>query len=235
MPNWKPLGADVASDPLDGAPEVKDLGVLIGEMLFLYRKKLHERGITVRQDLAPGTHARVVMGGFKQVFSNILSNAIDACSANGEIAIELRRDTDYVLLAVTDNGSGIKPENLSHIFEPFFTTKKDVGTGLGLWISKQIIERHGGTIAIESASVQPCKLCDGNTPSSLRHRVHTCTLHRKRHSVFERTADSIDDTTFRVKPWSEPGTLSMLALFVLSLELGVDVSKHRHSATIRGD
>jgi signal transduction histidine kinase len=56
---------------------------------------------------------------------------------------------------VADTGCGIGPENLKHIFEPFFTTKKDVGTGLGLWVTKEIIERHSGTVEVRSVNDAP--------------------------------------------------------------------------------
>jgi signal transduction histidine kinase len=55
-----------------------------------------------------------------------------------------------VRLQVEDDGPGIAPDHLDRIFEPFFTTKKDVGTGLGLWVSKEIVNRHGGIIQVES-------------------------------------------------------------------------------------
>ena len=52
-------------------------------------------------------------------------------------------------MTIEDDGPGIKPEQMSHIFEPFYTTKKDVGTGLGLWVTKEIIDRHGGKIEVQ--------------------------------------------------------------------------------------
>ena len=55
-----------------------------------------------------------------------------------------------IRLTIADSGSGIPPENRDKIFEPFFTTKEFVGTGLGLWITKQIVEKHGGTIRVRS-------------------------------------------------------------------------------------
>jgi signal transduction histidine kinase len=55
-----------------------------------------------------------------------------------------------VELAVSDTGTGISEANRKHLFEPFFTTKSDVGTGLGLWVSKGIVEKHGGTIVVDS-------------------------------------------------------------------------------------
>ena len=53
-------------------------------------------------------------------------------------------------ITVADNGKGIEPTSLQHIFEPFYTTKGTVGTGLGLWVSKQLIDKHGGSIRVRS-------------------------------------------------------------------------------------
>jgi signal transduction histidine kinase len=84
--------------------------------------------------------------------------------ANGKLAISVvrvsRNGTTGVELKVKDNGSGVPPENLERIFEPFFTTKADVGTGLGLWVTRQLAEHHGGTVEVESNT-------SGSEPGSL--------------------------------------------------------------------
>ena len=87
-----------------------------------------------------------------QVWANLLINAAQAVSENGgEVCLRTHLDGDSVVIAVSDNGVGISPENLSRIFDPFFTTKAvGDGTGLGLSISFGIIERHGGKISVES-------------------------------------------------------------------------------------
>jgi signal transduction histidine kinase len=86
-----------------------------------------------------------------QVFTNLLVNACHACEQDGVIIVETRADQDYLYASVTDNGSGISPEKIEEIFNPFFTTKPvGVGTGLGLAVSKDIIERHEGEIFVES-------------------------------------------------------------------------------------
>lgn len=86
-----------------------------------------------------------------QVFLNFLVNAAHAIEQHGEIRISTRADEGNVSIAVSDTGCGIPPENLDRIFEPFFTTKEiGTGTGLGLAISYEIVQRHGGTIDVES-------------------------------------------------------------------------------------
>jgi signal transduction histidine kinase len=57
----------------------------------------------------------------------------------------------YAEVVVEDEGPGVAPEHIGHLFEPFFTTKKDIGTGLGLWTTKNIVERHGGTIELKAS------------------------------------------------------------------------------------
>jgi signal transduction histidine kinase len=86
-----------------------------------------------------------------QVFVNIFLNAIQAMEGGGILKIKAEPLRDQILLAVSDTGKGIPKNALPRIFDPFFTTKGEgKGTGLGLWISQGIVERHGGTIQIES-------------------------------------------------------------------------------------
>jgi len=92
----------------------------------------------------------------KQVFINIIQNAVSSIRGNGQITVSTKWITDYkirnkntVLISVKDNGSGIQKKNLEKIFTPFFSDKKD-GTGLGLFISSQVIAKHGGIITTES-------------------------------------------------------------------------------------
>ena len=98
-------------------------------------------------------------GEFRQVISNLLANSLDACRAEGAICVRVRaahspRDPALpgVRVVVADTGCGIDPKNLKHIFEPFFTTKKDTGTGLGLWVSRELMEKHGGHLAVRSSA-----------------------------------------------------------------------------------
>jgi signal transduction histidine kinase len=93
------------------------------------------------------------------VLSNLLANSLDACTAGDAICVRVRtahspRDPvlDGVRIVVADTGCGIDPENLDRVFEPFFTTKKDTGTGLGLWVSRELIEKYGGHLAVRSSA-----------------------------------------------------------------------------------
>jgi PAS domain S-box-containing protein len=95
----------------------------------------------------------------KQVFLNLIGNAIQAMPQGGRLRINIRESMDYsssrrgVRISVCDTGSGIQPKDAQRLFEPFFTTKPDNGTGLGLWVSKGIIEKYQGTIRFRSLRV----------------------------------------------------------------------------------
>jgi len=90
------------------------------------------------------------------VIANLVANAVDVLPGGGTIRVATTDSDGGVQLRVFDNGPGIPAENLARIFEPFFTTKAELGTGLGLWVSRQIVEKHGGTIAVESTSTGTC-------------------------------------------------------------------------------
>ncbi len=86
----------------------------------------------------------------KQVFLNIITNAVHAMPTGGLLTIRTSIVGDYIIVTITDTGQGIPQEHLQRIFEPFFSTKKERGTGLGLSISYRIIQDHGGRIDVES-------------------------------------------------------------------------------------
>ncbi len=87
----------------------------------------------------------------KQVFMNLLDNAIDALHGRGQITVKTVHAPDYIYIYISDNGPGMSEDLINHIFDPFFSTKKDdEGTGLGLYISKRIVERHQGEITVLS-------------------------------------------------------------------------------------
>jgi PAS domain S-box-containing protein len=128
-----------------------NLDRLVAEVLELYRSRAGTRGLTLVQETPDGqAEAQVNAGEIKQVVANLISNAIDATPHGGTVRASVRRDGACVELAVSDTGTGISEANRKHLFEPFFTTKSDVGTGLGLWVSKGIVEKHGGTIVVDS-------------------------------------------------------------------------------------
>lgn len=131
-------------------PVETDLGPAVAEVFELYRGRAHGRSLRLSFHAEPGLMVRVNSGEIRQVIANLVSNAIDATPAGGVIAADVRRIDGHVRVQVTDTGTGIAPGDLEHLFEPFFTTKSDVGTGLGLWVSKGIVDKHGGSLVLES-------------------------------------------------------------------------------------
>jgi len=135
-------------------PELIDLPALIDSVLKIYSNKFSNKNITVERNFQQCPPILGMAGELKQVVANLISNAADALDRNGTLRISLtcveKQDGQIAQISVEDNGSGIKEEHLAKIFEPFFTTKTDVGTGLGLWVTKEIVERHGGRIEVTS-------------------------------------------------------------------------------------
>ena len=133
------------------APQVTDLGTLVCDVLALYQRKLDTRKIRVTRNLEEGVKTNAVTGELRQVIANLVSNAIDAMDAHGVLGVEVRATKDEAIIQVSDTGSGISPTVMDRIFEPFFTTKKEIGTGLGLWVSKGIVDKHHGRVEVHSS------------------------------------------------------------------------------------
>jgi PAS domain S-box-containing protein len=131
-----------------------EVSALIESVLKLYSNKFKTKNITLIRDFGECPPIQGLAGELKQAMSNLISNAADAVSENGTIRVKLAclksPDGNVIQVAIEDNGAGIAATHLDKIFEPFFTTKKDVGTGLGLWVTREIIDRHGGTIQVRS-------------------------------------------------------------------------------------
>ena len=132
------------------------LADLVAEVLSLYQAKLHAKGIQVQTRIERAQPILGSRGELRQVLANLVANALDVLPHGGALDISAGEAGGSVQLQVSDNGPGIPPDNLNRIFEPFFTTKAELGTGLGLWVSRQIVEKHGGTIAVESSPKGTC-------------------------------------------------------------------------------
>jgi C4-dicarboxylate-specific signal transduction histidine kinase len=92
----------------------------------------------------------------RQIVTNLIANASDAVvgtGPNATVSIQIAHSGDKALLLVEDNGGGIPAANLTRIFDPFFSTKKEVGTGIGLWVTKEIVEKNGGRISVASGNL----------------------------------------------------------------------------------
>jgi signal transduction histidine kinase len=123
---------------------------LIEEVLEFEGRELADRGITVEADLPMGTP--VIMADrdqLKQVFFNLVKNAMEAMQPGGRLTVKVRVAEELVYVAVADTGSGIRAEDLAKLFQPYHTTKVS-GHGLGLMIVQRILRDHGGHVGIES-------------------------------------------------------------------------------------
>ena len=123
-----------------------DLAMLVNDVLSLYQRKLDARQIRVARQVERGVVADGIAGELRQVLANLLANALDAMGPHGVLGIAVEGIGQEAKITISDTGHGIAPALLGHIFEPFFTTKKDAGTGLGLWVSKGIAEKHEGRL-----------------------------------------------------------------------------------------
>jgi PAS domain S-box-containing protein len=135
-------------------PSRVDIPTVVEQTLTVYATKLQQKQIRLHLSLQECPPINGFAGEIQQLVSNIISNAIDALPFNGTLKIDSSTtkliSSDAIKLQIEDDGPGISPEDMNRIFEPFFTTKKDVGTGLGLWVCKEIAERHGGTVEAKS-------------------------------------------------------------------------------------
>lgn len=133
-------------------PRPMEIAPVIDSVLDLYANKLRTKEITVDRRYEQCPPIIGVPGEIRQAISNLLSNAVDAVSERGNIVLSLscldQPGDKYVHIAFEDDGPGISAENVDRIFEPFFTTKRNVGTGLGLYVTREIVERHGGTLEV---------------------------------------------------------------------------------------
>jgi signal transduction histidine kinase len=134
-----------------------DVAGVLQSVLVLYQPRLIAANITVERTVRmPEPNVLSSPGELRQILANIIGNAIDAMRRGGRLRIrissaQMRDGLDGVRLTIGDTGSGISPELLPKIFEPFVTTKGETGTGLGLWVTAEIVKRNGWTIAVRSS------------------------------------------------------------------------------------
>ncbi len=135
------------------------LSELLDSVLSLYQGRINSLDLHVERKYDPELTVFCFAGEIRQVFANLIGNAIDASSPAGRLLVRARRSRDWknpaqagIRFAVADTGSGMDPDVREHIFEAFFTTKEVTGTGLGLWVSHEIVLKHHGSIRVRSRS-----------------------------------------------------------------------------------
>ena len=139
-------------------PGPTSVPALIDSVVDLLQAKIKTTHAQVEKHCTPGLQVTGVFGELRQVVSNLLANSLDAVEKYG--AVKLRASSApcrengqrCIRITVADSGKGIDPSAMNQIFEPFFTTKGAVGTGLGLWVSKQLVEKHDGSIHVRSST-----------------------------------------------------------------------------------
>ncbi len=138
------------------SPGSIDPAAIMDEILQLYSRKLERRQIRVTRRYRSSCPISGYSGELRQLLANLVMNAMDAMADGGSLQVRVAAGRDWpsgragVRITVADTGSGIPRDHLRQIFEPFYTTKKDTGTGLGLWVSRGIVRKHGGSIRVRS-------------------------------------------------------------------------------------
>ena len=139
-----------------------DLAMLMEDSLQVFSEKIRHAGIEITKKLTPGTSILGFADELRQVIDNLLLNAIEATPDGGRLIVCVRSSLDWanltqlgVRLTIADTGVGIPRESMARVFEPFFTTKPERGTGLGLWVVRGILAKHGGKIRIRSSWHKP--------------------------------------------------------------------------------
>ena len=138
-------------------PARSSMTELLDSVISLYQSRLNSLNLHVERDYDPALTLFCFAGEIRQVIANLIGNSIDASPEGGRLLVRARRSHDWmnakqsgVRIAIADTGAGMDQDVRQHIFEAFFTTKETTGTGLGLWVSHEIILKHHGRIRVRS-------------------------------------------------------------------------------------
>jgi signal transduction histidine kinase len=143
-------------------PHRANMAELLDSVLDLYQGRFHSYNIQVERKYDPDMDLFCYAGEIRQVLANFVGNAIDATSAGGRLVVRARRSRSWefpelsgVRFTVADTGFGMEQDVRERVFEAFFTTKEATGTGLGLWVSHEIILKHRGIVHVRSRAGGP--------------------------------------------------------------------------------
>src|SRR5579872_1322432 len=142
-------------------PVTVDVAELLDTVVGLYATQIELKSITVSRQYEDAAVIKGYPAELRQVFANLLGNAIEAVGQRGTIRLHIFRGHEWngsgrygVRVVVADNGPGIPASNRTRIFDPFFTTKGERGTGIGLWVSNGIVQKHEGSIQVRTSTRQ---------------------------------------------------------------------------------
>ncbi|SEC49674.1 PAS domain S-box-containing protein [Terriglobus roseus] len=145
-----------------------DIAEVMTSIVTLYQPRMTAARVTVVKDFREGTELLCFGGEIRQLLANLIVNAVDAMQAGGILSLRARHGSgrlqdgawgEGVHVSVADTGMGMSPQTMAKIFEAFFTTKQATGTGLGLWVSEEIIRKHGGSIRVRSRQGEHSGTC----------------------------------------------------------------------------
>lgn len=136
-------------------PQSVEIASIADEVLSIFRHRLDSKGVSIERTYEPDIKIQIAPHELRQILTNLISNASDAIEGpEPRIGIRIEQNgVDGIRVIVEDNGSGIAPAAVLHVFEPFFTTKMDTGTGIGLWVTHELVQSNGGRITAESGTL----------------------------------------------------------------------------------
>jgi len=137
------------------APSLTAMDELLDSVLFFHETEIRMRGIQLERRYRPAPPVLCLAGEIQQVFTNLISNALQALADGGRMSVRVspafdHSDREGVAVTFADDGTGMSPAILEQLFHPFVTTKGEQGTGLGLWVSKGILDKHHASIRVRS-------------------------------------------------------------------------------------
>jgi two-component system CheB/CheR fusion protein len=141
------------------SPSSVQISEILDSLLVLYHGKILANNISVHRQYREGPPILCLTGDLRQIFANIIANAVDAMKSGGSLTMRVSPSFDWrnrersgIRTTIADSGTGMDTETLRRIYEPFFTTKNETGTGLGMWVSAQLVERLQGNLRVSSTT-----------------------------------------------------------------------------------
>jgi PAS domain S-box-containing protein len=132
------------------SPSITSVNAVLDSAVDLLKNKVKAKHAVIEKQWDVDVQVNAIAGELRQVFTNLLANSLDAIDERGTIKLRVTATQRHVRITIADDGKGISTESRRQVFDPFFTTKGTTGTGLGLWVSKEIISKHGGIIQMHS-------------------------------------------------------------------------------------